>query len=266
MMQPDTLHVVMYSGGITSWAVARRVADMHGTDNLVLLFADTLAEDEDLYRFNADVERDLGVAVTVVSDGRTPQQVGIDRKHIGNTHVANCSHLLKQKPCRDWLTENTDAASTVVYVGIDWSELHRLPGIERAWMPWKVDAPLTRPPYADKRQHIAAARARGLVEPRLYALGFEHNNCGGACVKAGQAQWLHLLRVFPDRFAGWERHEAEMRAVLGADVAILRDRSGGTTKPLPLTVLRQRERTGQPALDLDDWGGCGCFTEVRDAA
>lgn len=266
---PGGTHVVMYSGGITSWAVAHHLAKQHGTDDLVLLFADTLAEDEDLYRFNADVERQLGIQLTVVTDGRTPQQVGVDRRHIGNTRVANCSHLLKQKPCRDWLEANTDPASTTVYVGIDWTETHRLPAIERAWAPWRVDAPLTRPPYADKAALLAEARSVGLVEPRLYALGFAHNNCGGACVKAGQAQWAHLLKTFPDRYASWESHENAMRDQLGRDVAILRDRTGGVTRPLPLTVLRQRVEasTAQCSLfDTDDWGGCGCMTtEVSHA-
>lgn len=252
--------VVMSSGGITSWAVGRWVADTYGTDNLVLLFADTLAEDEDLYRFNVDVAADIGVPITVVADGRTPQQVGRDRRHLGNTQVANCSHLLKQKPSRDWLNANADPASTMLYLGIDWSEMHRLPGIVRNWAPWTVEAPLARPPYRDKTDLFAELRARGIEVPRLYSLGFAHNNCGGACVKAGQAQWAHLLRVFPDRFASWEQHEQDMRTELGSDVAILRDRTGGTTKPLPLTVLRQRIEASTP-VDTLDWGGCGCFTD-----
>lgn len=260
-------HVVMYSGGITSWAVARHLADQHGTDDLVLLFADTLVEDEDLYRFNADVENDLGIKLTVVTDGRTPQQVGIDRRHIGNSQIANCSHLLKQKPCREWLAANTDPADTTVYVGIDWSEMHRLPAIEKAWKPWTVDAPLTRPPYTDKRQHIEALRARGIAEPRLYALGFAHNNCGGACVRAGQAQWAHLLQVFPDRYASWEAHENAMRAQLGGEIAILKDRTGGETRALPLTVLRQRVESREPGMfDPLDWGGCGCFVDTTALA
>jgi hypothetical protein len=41
----------MFSGGAGSWGAARRVADEHGTDDLVLLFADTHMEDADLYRF-----------------------------------------------------------------------------------------------------------------------------------------------------------------------------------------------------------------------
>lgn len=254
-------NVVMFSGGIASWAVARRVGDAFGTSGLVLLFADTLAEDEDLYRFMDDAARELGVSITRVVDGRTPQQVGVDRKHLGNTRVANCSHLLKQKPCRDWLVANTDPSTAVVHVGIDWSETHRLPAIERAWAPWKVSAPLTQAPYMDKPALIAAARERGLAEPRLYSLGFSHNNCGGACVKAGQAQWAHLLRVFPQRFASWEAHEARMRAEHG-DIAILRDRRGGETRPLPLTILRARvEGSDSVPVDTLDIGGCGCFVE-----
>lgn len=30
-------HIVMYSGGVGSWAAAKRVAEKHGTENLILL-------------------------------------------------------------------------------------------------------------------------------------------------------------------------------------------------------------------------------------
>lgn len=253
----------MFSGGVTSWAAARRVADVRGTGDLTLLFADTLIEDEDLYRFLDEAAKDIGVPITRVADGRTPQQVFADKRFLGNTRIAPCSHLLKQVPCRQWLEANTDPATTTVHVGIDWTEMHRLPAIERGWAPWTVTAPLCEPPYVDKAGWIRAARTAGLTEPRLYVLGFQHNNCGGACVRGGQAQWAHLLRVFPDRFASWEQHEQEMRERIGADVAILRDRAGGDTRPLPLVELRHRVESNalaSPPLDLDDWGGCGCFT------
>lgn len=253
--------VVMFSGGITSWALARRLADKHGTDGLVLLFADTLAEDEDLHRFLAQAAADIGVPVTRVADGRTPWQVFNDKRIVGNTRIAPCSHLLKQEPCRQWLEANTDPATTTLYVGIDWTEVHRLPAIERGWAPWTVLAPLTEPPYLDKTGWINAARARGIEPPRLYRLGFVHNNCGGACVRGGQAQWARLLAAFPERYAANEREENALRLHLGKDVAILRDRTGGTTKPLPLTVLRQRIEGREPVDELD-WGGCGCFTEL----
>ena len=258
----NTYHVVMWSGGITSWATARHVIAEHGTANVTLLFADTLIEDPDLYAFNEQASAQLGVPITRVADGRTPWQVFEDKRWLGNTRIAQCSHDLKQKPCRAWLEANADPASATVYVGIDWTETHRLPGILSGWSPWTVDAPLTRPPYTDKRDLIAEAKAAGLVTPRMYDLGFEHANCGGSCVKGGQTQWVRLLKVFPARYARAEAAEVKMRALLGKDVSILRDRTGGVTKPLTLAVLRRRIEEQPDQLDLFDEGGCGCFTDV----
>ncbi|MGW4803082.1 hypothetical protein [Kitasatospora sp. NPDC004272] len=263
-----TRHVVMWSGGITSWATARHVINQHGTASTTLLFADTHAEDDDLHRFNHEASTQLGVPLTVVTDPRKrdPWQVFEDKSWVGNTRIAQCSHALKQDPCRAWLADNTDPADTVLYVGIDWTETHRLPAITNGWHPWTVQAPLTRPPYLDKQALLAELEALGIRRPRLYRLGFEHNNCGGACVKGGQAQWLRLREVFPDRYAKAEAFEERMRAKLGKDVSILRDRTGGTTKPLTLAELRRRAETArhtQPSLlDFDDWGGCGCFTDA----
>ncbi len=140
----DLTHVVMWSGGITSWATARHVIAQHGTASTVLLFADTLIEDEDLYTFNQQASAQLGVPITRVADGRDPWQVFEDKRWLGNTRIAQCSHVLKQEPCRAWLTDNTDPASTVVYVGIDWSETHRMPSINDGWAP----GPSTRPSLA----------------------------------------------------------------------------------------------------------------------
>lgn len=246
--------VIMFSGGITSWAVARLVIERHGTVGVVLLFADTLVEDEDLYTFLDEASADLGVPVTRVADGRTPWQVFRDVRRIGNSQIAPCSHLLKQKPCRDWLNQYARPSDTIVYVGIDWTETHRLPAVIAAHAPYRVEAPLAEPPYTDKDTWLAVAAARGLKIPRLYDMGFSHNNCGGACVRAGQAQWKRLLATMPERYADNERAEQSLRDHLGKDVAILRDRRGGQTRPLTLTALRSR--TDVDPLDI---GGCGCY-------
>lgn len=256
--------VVQFSGGTGSWAAARRVVDDHGPDDVVLLFADTLIEDPDLHRFLAEASADLGVPVTRVCDGRTPYQVDVDRRWLSNSRIAQCSLELKIKPCRRWLEANCDPDETMLYVGIDWSETHRIPGIVNGWAPWRVEMPLAEPPYVDKRQIADDLRRRGIESPMLNRLGFPHNNCGGACMRGGQAQWVHLLRTFPDRYAAAEAHEQLMRAELG-DVAILRRQIGGAMVPLTLLELRGRiaeENAGQPSLfDVDDWGGCGCLTD-----
>ncbi|MEV5048221.1 hypothetical protein AB0N20_27390 [Streptomyces griseoincarnatus] len=258
-----TNHIVMWSGGITSWATARHVIAEHGPDNVTLLFADTNAEDEGLHAFNDAASAQLGVPITRVADGRDPWQVFEDKRWLGNTRIAQCSMELKLKPCRYWLNANAgNFDETTLYVGIDWTETERLPAIVRGWAPWRVDAPLTRPPYRDKRQLLDEARAAGLPVPRLYRLGFAHNNCGGACVKGGQAQWARLLEVFPARYARAEAAETRMRELLGKDVSILRDRVGGDTKPLTLAALRRRIEERPDQLDLFDEGGCGCFTDL----
>lgn len=234
-----TTHVIQYSGGIGSWATAMRVAKRYGTDNLVLLAADAKAEDPDLWRFVADAGAHLGVEPVIVADGRTPWQVFADQRFVGNSLIAPCSVHLKQKPCRAWLTANADPADTVLYVGIDWSEQRRVPAIERGWAPWTVRFPMCDPPYLTKDQMLDWARAEGLRTPRLYDEGFSHNNCFGACVRAGKRQWLHLLEVAPERYAAAEAEEETMRRQLG-NVAILKERRGGVSYPLPLRELRRR--------------------------
>jgi hypothetical protein len=234
-----TVHIVQYSGGIGSWATAMRVAKRHGTDRLVLLAADTRVEDPDLWRFVADSAAHLGVTPVIVADGRTPWQVFADQRFLGNSLIAPCSLHLKQKPCRAWLTQHADPADTILYVGIDWAEQGRIPGIEKGWAPWQVEFPMCDPPYLTKRQMLDWARAEGLRTPRLYDDGFTHNNCFGVCVRAGQRQWRHLLEVAPERYLAAETEEEKLRAQLG-DVAILKERRRGVTYPLPLRELRRR--------------------------
>jgi len=256
-------HVIMFSGGIGSWGAARRVVDQHGPDDVTLLFCDTLIEDADLYRFLDDAAADLGVPITRIADGRTPWQLFHDERIIGSARVAPCSSRLKQRVADRWFRDNCDPADTVRYVGIDWTEIHRLERLRKVIAPWRVEAPLCEPPYPTKASLFTELEARGIKPPRLYRLGFPHNNCGGGCVRAGQAHFAHLLKVLPDVYAEWEQQEATLRAELG-NHSILRDRTDGTLKPLPLSVLRERIQAQPQTLDLFEWGGCGCFIDTDE--
>jgi 3'-phosphoadenosine 5'-phosphosulfate sulfotransferase (PAPS reductase)/FAD synthetase len=249
----------MFSGGIGSWATAKRVVAETGPANLTLLFADTKVEDPDLYRFLNAAHRNVGGELVVVADGRTPFEVFHDDRFLGNARLANCSKYLKQKPCREWLDANRDPADTTVYVGIDWSEQHRLPAIEAGWAPYTVKAPLTDGPYLAKQQILDWARAERLKPPRSYSEGFPHNNClQQGCVRGGQAYWATLLRTRPGVYATTEEQEERLRRELG-DVAMLRDRTDGSTSPLTLRTFRHRLEA-QGSFDSLEWGDCGCFT------
>jgi len=261
--------VVMFSGGIGSWAAAKLVAEEFGTNDLFLVFADVkgqsinphIGEDEDTYRFISQAVENIGGEFVYLNEGRNIWEVFKDKRFLGNSRLANCSHLLKQKPAREWLDANCDPLETVVYVGIDWSETHRLPAIVRNYLPYKAEAPLTLPPYLDKNELIAWAKREGITTPRLYDLGFSHNNCGGGCVRAGQGQFKKLLDVMPERFATWEAEEEKMRMFLDKDVAILNEVVAGVKRPLPLVELRRRAESEPKQIDMFDIGGCGCFFE-----
>jgi len=256
-----TQHVVMFSGGAGSWAAARRVASEHGTGRLTLLFADTLIEDADLYRFLDEAAANVGGELVTIADGRTPWEVFRDVRFLGNTRVDPCSRVLKREILDRWLVDNCDPHDTVVYLGISWDEAHRLTRASARFAAkgWTCRAPLCEEPLPPMGTAWAldALRAAGIEPPRLYAMGFPHNNCGGFCIKAGKAHFALLLRRMPDRYAYHEAQEESLRAELG-DVSILRDRTGGTTTPMTLRAFRDRVQS-QLSFDSDEWGGCGCF-------
>lgn len=262
-----TRHVVMWSSGITSWAVGREVVRRHGTTDTVLLFADTNAEDPDNYRFNREASALLDMEVTVVADGRDPQQVNRDTRLLSNSRIAKCSDLLKITPTRNWLEAHCDPADTILYLGLDWTEPERIDVNRAKWSPWRTEFPLAMPPLYSKDHWLAEARRDGVEPPSMYGRGYAHANCAGACVRGGQAQWAHLARENPALFASWERHEEEMNALTRegkSPISIVRDRRGGVTRPLPLTVIRRLVESKPTLLDVDDWGGCGCFTAAGD--
>lgn len=236
-------HVVQFSGGIGSFAVAVRVARRYGTRNLTLLIADTGIEDDDLWRFADDTSQLLGVPLTKVADGRTPWEVFRDVRFLGNDRLAPCTRLLKQIPCREWMEQHADPDDTLVYVGIENTKRDRarIPAIARNWKPWVTRFPLCGKwePARTKEELLDEARSLGVAPPRMYELGFAHNNCGGTCVRAGQRQWRHLLKVLPERYEYAQEREEELRQLLG-DVSILRKRCGRESRPLPLSLLREQ--------------------------
>lgn len=262
-------HIVMFSGGVGSWAAAKRVVKWHGTDNLTLLFTDVLMEDEDLYRFIKEAASNVGGEFIRLVEGRTPWQVFTDTRFLGTSRVDPCSRILKREMATAWVRKHCDPDDTILYLGIDWTEIHRLERSQRFWKPWCVEAPMCDEPWIDKPDILTALRAEDIKPPRLYDMGFPHNNCGGFCIKAGQAHFKLLLGKMPERYRYHEEQEEKLRQYLLAnpkktgtwDVSILRDRRGGKTNLLTLRELRHRVETEQE-IDCDDWGGCGCFSDV----
>lgn len=263
-------HVVQFSTGAGSAEVAYRVAAEHGNNNLYLLTADTKVEDDDNWRFASQVVDDLALPREnwiILADGRTPMQVGRSVRVVPNNRMAVCSRILKRELLRAWIDENCDPNNTTIYLGFDWTEPERHERALPHWQPYTIESPLLHPPYVGKPELLATFReVRGIEPPRLYAQGFHHANCGGACVRGGQAQWELLLRVNRNRYLDWEDEEERTRYLLNKDVSILRDRTGGTSIPLTLRTFRERIEAQPDLFDSDDWGACGCTDTFGGAA
>jgi 3'-phosphoadenosine 5'-phosphosulfate sulfotransferase (PAPS reductase)/FAD synthetase len=256
-------HLVLFSGGACSWAAAKRVVERHGTDGVVLLFADTMMEDEDLYRFIDQAAANVGAPLVRIADGRTPWQVMRDERMMGGGFLGAdpCSRILKRELLNKWQKENCDPETTTIHIGLDWTEQHRIDRVQERCKPWRFNAPMAERPLLSKADMLAWMTSEGIEPPRLYKMGFAHNNCGGFCVKAGQAQFERLYRTMPDRYRQHERAEAETRAVVGDYTILTYQRSG---KRIPITLREFRERIeAQPDLfDAGDWGGCGCAIDA----
>jgi hypothetical protein len=254
-------HVIMYSGGIGSYMAAKRVAERECIDDIILLFTDTLTEDEDLYRFLDETTKEIGATFIRLCDGRDVWQVFRDVRFLGNSRIAPCTRILKQEPAKKWVLNNFSPEQVTLYVGIDWTEMHRLEKIQNNWSPFKILAPLCDEPFLSKDEMLLELEKKDIIRPRLYEYGFSHNNCGGFCVKAGQAHFKNLLQTMPALYHYHEEKEKEMIKYLGKEVSILKRQKNKNTYRLTLRDLRNEIENGSDEIDLFDFGGCGCFIE-----
>jgi 3'-phosphoadenosine 5'-phosphosulfate sulfotransferase (PAPS reductase)/FAD synthetase len=202
-------HIVFFSSGIGSWACAKVVAQQHGTRDLILLFMDTNIEDEDNYRFLREAAANVGGQLIHLRNEEDPFDVFKRKRFMGNSRVDPCSRILKRERADDWIASHFTPDECRCYVGIDWTEQHRFHRLAERKLPYVYEAPLIDTAWT-KPHMLKWAEREGLSPPRMYAMGFQHANCGGFCIKSGQAQFKKLWENFPERYLEMERKEQEV--------------------------------------------------------
>ncbi len=246
--------VGMYSGGASSFmACLRSKPD-------VLLFADTGEEHPSLYESLEKGAEVIGSPLVKVGIEGGMEKLIAYHRAIPSSRLPFCSRGLKVKPCNDWLNENAKGAQVVI--GYIWEEQERIKRTREQYAKRGHEAlfPLVdQKPWLTQQECIEEHK-RLVGAQSLYELGFPHNNCGGACVKAGISQWKRLLEVDPERFALWEQREAEISQLHGKTCAILKRYK----KAYPLHQLKSDVLANVP-LPMHEYGGCGCFSDEVSA-
>ena len=270
------LHISL-SGGLAS--AANALLAHEAGEQFIMYFADTTIEDDDLYRFVYDIERlNIGPLIRIV-DGRDPWQVFIDEGYIGNSRVAPCSRVLKTEQIE--LRINAFAApNDPIVIGFGFDEDERQARTVKRWSPRPVRSLIAEQKLSGGAVERLVCEKWGLRKPRLYDMGFTHNNCGGFCVRAGQGQFAMLLDKRPALFMKHEqRNEATRKEIMrrtnariaagtyrgksgvGSSGGFIRVQRGGVTEYLHMKEFRERVQSGDLKPARYEMGGCGCFTD-----
>ena len=308
------------SGGAGSWLATKVDMRAHPEAEHVFMFADTLYEDADCYRFliegllhllgrrvnwlprasdfpdyrvsesipieeyegNPDwraylagLRDQAAIAIpelTWLVEGRDPWEVFRDERFLGNSRVDPCSRIIKRQHLDKWRDAHFDSDTDVLCIGIGPHEAHRYHGLKARMdkAGWRYEAPLLGTfegevyRGGDPLRYLDDA---GIDRPRLYRLGYTHNNCGGFCIKAGIGHYQNRLREQPERFAYDAMMEGKLAAFLGREVSMLTDRSGDGAKK-PMTLTRFEEAYGRQT-DFEFTpgdSGCGCMIDEEEAA
>ncbi|OHC96418.1 MAG: hypothetical protein A2792_00285 [Sphingomonadales bacterium RIFCSPHIGHO2_01_FULL_65_20] len=207
-------------------------------------------------------------------EGRDPWEVFRDNAFLGNDNVDLCSRVLKREMADKWRTANCHRIGELYgppdyfAVGIGEHEAHRFDdgqgggiGPRNLADGWLYHAPLLTDPADFPSLFFAPLEQIGPKPPRLYGMGYMHNNCGGFCCRAGQAHYANRFRVQPVRFTYDALMERKLVRFLGKNVSMLTDRRGGTRKPMTLDEFAERLREEpRRAYEYEPGeSGCGCM-------
>lgn len=270
------LHISL-SGGLAS--AANALLAYQAREPFMMWFADTTVEDDDLYRFVYDLERLQLAPLIRLKDGRDPWDVFADEEYIGNSRTAPCSRVLKTELIESRLNALASPDDTIV-IGFGFDEDERQARAVKRWAPRKVRSLIAEHFMGAGAVEQLVCQTWGIRKPRLYDMGFVHNNCGGMCVRAGQGQFALLLDKRPALYMKHEaRNEAVRREIArrvnerkaagtykgksgnGSSGGFIRVQRDGEIQYLHMREFRERVQSGELKPARYEMGGCGCFTD-----
>lgn len=251
-------------GGFTSSALMPRLLlDKYSKENIEFVNCALPNEHPDMWRLFDAVEQKLGIQVKYIAyhpeskfqiinkadrNNReklfTPFDIFVQQGFIGNSRNDPCSRMLKREVVFNYVKQNYASDQCVIAVGIHYDEFERSVAISENWQDkgYEVIFPALDRSSPSKDEQNRLMREWYGVEIDLYQHGFEHNNCGGACVKAGQRQWAMLWVHYPEVYQEWEELEQKWNITWGeirGEHTILRLQRKGERQYISLKDFRE---------------------------
>lgn len=210
--------VCWFSCGAASAVAAKKAIEKYGgLKPIDVVYCDTSKnEDADNPRFMADVEKWLGVKITVIRSEKYTyvEEVFADRRYMSGIMGAPCTVEMKKIP-----RFNYQMADDINVFGFtaDGKERKRIRNFKQNNPDLRLDFVLDGAGITKTKCYGILIQA-GIELPRLYREGFKNNNCLG-CVKAtSPAYWNKVRSYAPEVF----KRRAEQSRELGVRLTRLK--------------------------------------------
>jgi hypothetical protein len=203
--------VVWFSCGASS-AVASKYA-IQKYDNIDIVYCDTGGEHESNMIFLHECEEWIGRDIKILKSKKYTDHFDVFRKtkYLSGIQGARCTTELKKK-----LRLEYQRPDDVHVFGFTLEEQSRAKRFEdynpELFVDWiLIDKGL------DKQSCLGILWQSGIKLPKMYDLGYNHNNCIG-CVKGGKGYWNKIRIDFPEHFDRMAKIEREIEHSIFRDM------------------------------------------------
>ena len=195
--------VVWFSCGAAS-AIAAKLAVKKYT-NCEIVYCDTGGEHESNKKFLKDIEKWIGKKITILKNENYKDHFDVfqQKKFFVKVGFAYCRVELKKKLRLDY-----QLADDIHIFGYTLEEKKRVerfnqnnPEIYTDWI--LIEREIS------KEDCLGILWQSGIELPKMYDLGYNHNNCIG-CVKGGMGYWNKIRKDFPEHFNEMAKIEREI--------------------------------------------------------
>ena len=195
--------LVWFSCGGAS-AIASKLA-VKKYDNCEVVYCDTGGEHESNKKFLNDVEEWIGKEITILKSKKYDSHFDVFRKtkYLQGIQGARCTTELKKK-----LRLEFQKPDDIHVFGYTLEEKKRAEKFENYNPELFVDWILIQNGIT-KENCLGMLWQSGIKLPKMYELGYNHNNCIG-CVKGGQGYWNKLRVDFKEHFDEMAKIEREI--------------------------------------------------------